>query len=513
MFESACVAAFLLITLAPALYGLHMYVLMALCAARRARVRREQERIIAAYAAGRDEADWPVVTTQIPVFNEVAVVERVITAVAALDYPRGRHEIQVLDDSTDETRVVVDRVCARLAAQGCDIHVIRRPERRHYKAGALANGLRTARGEFVAIFDADFVPQPGFLRRLIPLIDSDPRNGCVQGRWAHLNAHESWVTDALGLGIDGHFGVEQGGRGWNGLLLNFNGTAGIWRRAAIDDPQVGGWSGDTITEDLDLSYRAQLAGWRIVYCPDEAVPAELPGDVDALKAQQRRWATGSIQTARKLLPRVWRSTLTPLQKLEATFHLTQYGVNLFLLLMAMFARPLLGFVDPQQFGALLGIGSAVVMFAAAGPTLAYLYASFTLNGRLPGPLRLARLIALGLGLSVNNSLAVLVGLRQRGGEFVRTPKTGSGGPAGARPGAYEALRSRGWLLELPVGVFCLVQWVVFLPADGYVGGTFLLLFAIGLLALGWKSMRAQVVATATRTTAPDALAAPTVEPR
>ncbi|MBU0640814.1 MAG: glycosyltransferase [Planctomycetes bacterium] len=484
--EAVCVLAFLVLTTGPGLYGVHLLLLSLLTHRRRTAVRQHQREVVERFHAQVAEEDWPRVTTQIPLYNELPVARRVIEAVARMDYPAGRHEVQVLDDSTDETCRAVDEVCAALRQQGHDVTVVRRPTRENYKAGALAHGMERARGEYLAIFDADFVPNPGFLRRLIPLIATQERACCVQGRWGHLNADESWLTKALALGIDGHFGIEQAGRGWNGFLLNFNGTGGIWRRAAIEDPQVGGWQGDTITEDLDLSYRAQLSGWKIIYCADEVCPAEVPADVDAVKTQQRRWATGSMQTARKLLPAVWRSQLTFWQKLEGTLHLTSYCISLFMVLVPLFARPLLWLITPETQQRWFAWIWFLLPVLISGPSIAYVYARWSLGGGLSGVRHIVHLIVLGLGLSVNNCAAVLQGLVQHGGEFIRTPKSGSAGRrAGASP--YQALRSRLWLFELALGGCCFVQWLVFLRSDRYIGGIFLLLYAIGLCSFGWAS--------------------------
>lgn len=477
---------FLGLSAAPAIYGLHLYALAVAAGLRRGSVRARQAAQVGAFAERAAAQGWPHVTVQLPIYNERAVAERVLRAVAALDYPRDRLEIQVLDDSTDITRAMIDRTARRLRAQGCDVKVVRRTDRTHYKAGALAAALPAARGEFIAIFDADFVPEADFLRRLIPLFDGAPDVACVQGRWGHLNRDANWLTQGLSLGMDGHFGVEQGGRAWNGLLLNFNGTAGVWRRSAIEDPRVGGWSGDTITEDLDLSYRAQLAGWRIEYCDQVAAPAEIPARSDAVKAQQRRWATGSIQTARKILPAVWRSSLTLTQKLEATVHLTQYAVNVFILLMLVLGRSLLWLLPIDQYSNWLFTVLAIAGVSAAAPTVSYLYARRALTGRWARPLEVLKLIVLGLGLSLNNSVAVLIGLAQRGGEFVRTPKTGAAGEK-AGPDVYRVAPSRLWLWELVIGAYCALQWVLFLPIDYGIGGVFQLLMAVGLIRLGWGS--------------------------
>lgn len=490
---------FIVLIAIPSLYGLRLYVLMFLSHRRRGAVHAAQREAIGRYQRETPEDAWPRVTTQIPLYNEMTVARRIIESVARLDYPRGRHEVQVLDDSTDGTRDLVDQVAAELRAGGYDVKVVRRPDRAHYKAGALAYGLGQASGEYIAIFDADFVPDPGFLRRMIPLIAPHQDVCTVQGRWGHLNAGETWITDGLSLSLDMHFAVEQAGRNWNGLLMSFNGTGGIWRKAAIEDPRVGGWSGDTITEDLDLSYRAQLAGWRMVFCCDEVCPAELPADVDALKTQQRRWATGSIQTACKLLPDVWRSKrLSFLQKVEATFHMTMYSVAVPMVLVALVGRLLPLMLSGEAWPIWLQVVSVIFLPAAVAPCFAYTYTRYTTEGVFPGVGRILKIIVLGLGLCLNNAVAVAVGLVQRGGEFVRTPKSGSHGGT-ARRSAYASLRSRLWIIELVFGVYCLILWVGFLPLDGYVGGTFMLLYAIGLILMGWgsrpESMRQQSART------------------
>jgi cellulose synthase/poly-beta-1,6-N-acetylglucosamine synthase-like glycosyltransferase len=483
--EIFCLMLFLLLVALPSLYGFHMYLLMYLAHRRRRAVRAQQQAVIERYRNETPDERWPRVTTQLPLYNERDVARRVITAAAQMDYPAGRHEVQVLDDSTDETRQIVDDVAARLNAEGYDVKVVRRPTREHYKAGALDYGLKTATGELVAIFDADFVPEPGFLRRMVPLFGGQDDVCVVQGRWAHLNADESWVTRGLSLGLDLHFAIEQGARNWNGLLMSFNGTGGIWRKAAIDDPRVGGWSGDTITEDLDLSYRAQLAGWRMIYCVDEGCPAEIPSTVDALKAQQRRWATGTMQTARKLLPRIWRApNVTLAQKLQATIHMSQYAIALPMILVALVGRLLPLMLTGDAWPVWTQWLCSTFLLAAIAPCLAYTNARYVIGGGIPKLSHIAQLVVLGLGLCVNNGLAVLTGLVQRGGEFVRTPKSGSVGQR--RESSYRVVRSRLWLFELLLAGWCFVQWLWFLPTDG-VGGLFLLLYAIGFFLMGWGS--------------------------
>ena len=321
------------------LYGANCYVMLALfLRSHRASARAAARTIAEAEARFVHPEGLPLVTTQIPLFNEANVAERAIRAAARIDYPCDRHEIQVLDDSTDETREIVDRTVRELQARGHCIVVLRRTDRTGFKAGALAAALRVATGEFLAIFDADFVPPPRFLRDTLPFFLADDRMGLVQARWGHLNADDSVLTRAQAIGIDGHFTVEQSARTFNGLLMNFNGTAGIWRRRAILD--AGGWSADTLTEDLDLSYRAQLAGWRTHFLSELEVPGELPDGVAAFKSQQFRWAKGSIQTAKKLLPRLWRDRDRSVWvKIQATLHLTHYAVHPLMLVVALFTLP------------------------------------------------------------------------------------------------------------------------------------------------------------------------------
>lgn len=478
---------FSIATVALAIYGLHLYVLLILFRRRVTARSARQKVVIEAYGRGRADADWPLVTTQIPLFNERDVARRVIEAVAAMAYPPGRHQVQVLDDSTDSTSELVDSVAGTLRRHGIDVEVVRRSSREGYKAGALAHGLRTARGEFVAVFDADFVPPAHFLKHAVALLAEDPNLACIQGRWSHLNREESWLTEAQALGIDGHFAIEQGARAWNGLMLNFNGTAGMWRRAAIDDPRVGGWSGDTLTEDLDLSYRAQLAGWRLDYSLDLACPAELPGTVTALKSQQRRWATGSMQVARKLLPRIWRADIGLFRKIEATLHLTHYSVAWWMLLLALIARPMvLVFSDGHLFQQWVWMVWAIIAVSAFAPSIVYAYARFRLEGRWTGIRTIPSMLLLGCGFCVNNSLAAARGLFLRGGEFVRTPKSGSVG-ASSRRSRYLAQYDGMWLVELTLGLYSFFSFVVYFNEYHRPFSLFLFVYAVGFLLTGWLS--------------------------
>ena len=369
------------------------------------------------------QAAPPRVTVQLPVFNEVYVVERLIETVARLRYPRDRFEVQVLDDSTDATSRVARAAVERWRARGLAIGYHRRAVRTGFKAGALAEGLRLAGGELIAVFDADFMPGPDFLERAVGFF-ADPRVGMVQARWGHSNRRHSLLTRLQALLLDGHFVLEHGGRNRGGCFFNFNGAAGIWRRAAIES--AGGWQHDTLTEDLDLSYRAQLAGWRFAFLPDVVAPAELPIEMSAFKSQQHRWAKGSIQTCRKVLPAVLRADLPLRIKAEAFLHLTANFNYLLVLALCVLILPAL-VARTASVGAqrLLLVDAAVFGLAALSVVTFYAVSQREVGGRWWARLRdLPALVALGLGLSVNNTVAVVEALSGRTGEFRRTPKYG-----------------------------------------------------------------------------------------
>jgi cellulose synthase/poly-beta-1,6-N-acetylglucosamine synthase-like glycosyltransferase len=393
-----------------ALYGLHRLALVAVYLRTRNR----------SPVRPADPEEWPLVTVQLPLYNEMYVARRLIEAACRLDYPRDRLEIQVLDDSTDETSEIVARVVEEQRSLGIDVRHLRRADRRGFKAGALEEGLSRARGELIAVFDADFVPQPEFLKRTVPHF-ADPGLGMVQGSWAHINRGYSLLTRAQAVLLDGHFLIEHAARNRGGCFFNFNGTAGIWRRQAIEGS--GGWQHDTLTEDLDLSYRAQLAGWRFLYLPDLAVPSELPVDVNGFKGQQYRWTKGSIQTGRKLLGRILRAPLPLKVKLEAVIHLTNnvsyalmvvLGLLLFPAMLIRRGAPVLNLLltDLPLF---LAATVSVVTFYLASQVAAGL--DWRRQVRY-----LPAVLGVGIGLSVNNARAVLSGLFRTGGTFHRTPK-------------------------------------------------------------------------------------------
>jgi glycosyltransferase involved in cell wall biosynthesis len=420
----------------------------------------------------------PFVTVQLPLFNERTVAVRVIRAVGALDWPVDRLEIQVLDDSTDETRALVETELSELVRRGVDASVLRRTNRRGYKAGALAQGLALAKGEFVCVFDADFVPPRGFLRHVVPSF-ADPRVAMVQARWEHANRDESALTRAQATLLDGHFVVEHQVRFASGLFFNFNGTAGVWRRTAIE--QAGGWQHDTLTEDLDLSYRVQLAGWRFVYLPLVVAPAELPGDIAAFKSQQHRWAKGSVQVARKLLVRIARADVPWRVKLEAAAHLTgNAGYPLVLALAVLL--PLRAMERPNAAAAWHALAFvlctiSVIAFYDAGQR--------TLGRRLRDRLfDVPAAMALGIGMCVSQTRAVFEGWRRSTGEFVRTPKSGD---------SPRARHYRAVLREWPGSELVLAGWLGLGLARAAQGGQwgalpFLALFWVGFTWVGWLSL-------------------------
>lgn len=365
---------------------------------------------------------WPSVTVQLPIYNELYVVERLIDAAAQIDYPRAKFEIQVLDDSTDETRQIAAQAVKRWRARGVDIVHIQRTDRQGYKAGALAAGLARAKGEFIAIFDADFLPTPDFLRHTIPQFQ-DENIAFVQTRWGHTNANYSLLTSLQSLAIDAHFTIEQFARANHDYWFNFNGTAGVWRQAAIED--AGGWRSDTLTEDLDLSYRAHLKGWRAVYLRDVVVPAEIPVEFNALRRQQHRWARGSLECALRLLPQVWRSDAPLPIKIQSSLHLTGYGVHLLLGLVSLLypAVILLGFHLPISPIA-LGVG-LVFNLTAFAPSIYFIVAQQQLGK--PWWRLLPRFLlnaAFGSGMMLNTMRAALHILRGKVNIFERTPKFG-----------------------------------------------------------------------------------------
>ena len=351
-----------------------------------------------------EKLPYPVVTTQIPIFNEYNVGERIINAVINFDYPKDKHQIQILDDSSDETRNLLKAIVERCARQGFDIQYIHRKDRKGFKAGALAEAMAEVKGDFIALFDADFVPPKNFLKQIVPGF-LDEKVGLIQGRWGHLNDKYSILTRIQAIGIDGHFAIEQSARDWNELFMNFNGTAGVFRKQAILDG--GGWSDDTLTEDMDLSYRIQLAGYTSCYMLDVCCPAEIPEDINAFKSQQFRWAKGSIQTAKKLLPRIIISKVGFFKKLQAFIHMTHYMIHPFMLLCAVLSLPIYLYTDFTFFGFSLSILFAMIILSSIAPSFLYLNAQkFFYDDWRSRLSYLPALVCIGTGLAFNNTIAV-----------------------------------------------------------------------------------------------------------
>lgn len=425
----------------------------------------------------------PRVTVQLPMYDEQAVARRAVDAACALDYPTDLLDVQVLDDSDDVTAWIVAERVAHWRARGVRIEHVRRGDRTGFKAGALAHGTARARGDFLLILDADFVPPPDLVRRLLPPM-RDPDVGMVQAAWDHLNRDESWLTRAQAYLLDGHFLFEQAGRYRSGRFFNFNGTAGLWRRSCLEE--AGGWQADTLTEDLDLSYRAQMRGWRFVYLDDVRVPAEIPGTADALEVQQRRWAQGGVQTGRKILPRLLRGDHPPKVKLEAVVHLLGHLAHPLTWALAILLFP--SAVARRSLGLDHLAGLDVILFGAATlPFLAFYWLAGEGRGR---PTRgrfldVVRTLALGIGLSVPVSRAVVRGLVGTRDPFVRTPKRGDGDE-----GLYPALRVPfDTIVKLAMAAL-MTAYLVAAVAGGYWGQLpFIVLFLSGYAGLGVPAMR------------------------
>lgn len=366
----------------------------------------------------------PFVTIQLPIFNELYVVERLVDQIIQFNYPKDRFEIHLLDDSTDDTVKISQKKVDEYKAQGFNIELFHRTDRQGYKAGALKDAMKYAKGEFIAIFDADFLPRPDFLLATLPHFNNE-KIGLVQTRWEHINENYSMLTRLQAMQLNVHFTVEQQGRKAGNCLLQFNGTAGVWRRSTIED--AGGWEADTLTEDLDLSYRAQLKGWEIVYMEKFSSPAELPAEMNGLKSQQFRWMKGGAENARKLLPTVWRSDLTFKQKIHASSHLLSSGVFVFIFISGVFSVPLLFTLQAVSlsndfFGIfIVGLLSIIAVYYVANVQAELNKQSFfkmVIKFILLFPL----FLALSMGLSLHNTIAVIQGYIGRESPFVRTPK-------------------------------------------------------------------------------------------
>jgi cellulose synthase/poly-beta-1,6-N-acetylglucosamine synthase-like glycosyltransferase len=475
--ETLTLATYFFVLIILAVYGWHRYYLVYLYMRHRDREPKP----------GPALNPLPTVTIQLPLYNEMYVADRLIEAVCAIDYPRELLEIQVLDDSTDETESIAELAVRRYAAQGVDIKYIHRQDRVGYKAGALEAGLKVANGEYIAIFDADFIPKRDFLMRLLPHF-ADSKVGMVQARWGHINQDYSLLTKAQSILLDGHFVLEHGGRNRGDRFFNFNGTAGIWRRVAIDD--AGGWQHDTLTEDLDLSYRAQLKGWRFVFVPDVIAPAEVPVEMNAFKSQQHRWAKGSIQTCRKLLPQILRANVPLGVKAEAFFHLTANFNYILMCVLSVLIFP--SMVIRYNMGWYEMLLIDVPLFFAATFSFCNFYAVCQREIYPDWRARLKYvpfLMSVGIGLSVNNTRAVFEALFNKQSEFARTPKYRIEANADEWVGKkYRQSVAVQPLIELGLGLY-FTATVFYALANGIYGTLpFLVLFQVGFLYTGLLSV-------------------------
>ena len=436
-------------------------------------------------------AEWPVVTIQLPIFNEMYVVDRLLDAVCAIDYPKDRLEIQILDDSTDETREIAELAVRRQVARGFDITYLHRSDRTGFKAGALAAGLSRARGRFIAIFDADFVPPADFLQRTVGYF-ADEKIALVQARWGHLNRDYSLLTRVQAILLDGHFVLEHGARNRSGCFFNFNGTSGVWRREAIID--AGGWQHDTLTEDLDLSYRAQLRGWKFLFLPGLVTPAEVPVEMNAFKAQQHRWAKGSIQTCRKLLPSILQAHL-PLQvKAEAFFHLTANFNYLLMIVLSVLMFPAMVVRHNMGWYEMLLIDLPLFALATASVFNFYLICQRETYPDWRSRVKYLPLVmAVGIGLAVNNTRALFEALSDDPGEFARTPKYGIERTQDDwQHKKYHQSMAIQPFIELALGLY-FTGTVIYALANGIYGTVpFLMLFQFGFLYIGLMSLLQQM---------------------
>jgi cellulose synthase/poly-beta-1,6-N-acetylglucosamine synthase-like glycosyltransferase len=479
-FDIALLVPYFVVLILLASYGLHRYILVYLYYKNRKNHTSEP--------AARFE-DLPRVTVQLPMFNEQFVAERLIESVGKLKYPREKLDIQVLDDSTDETVGVGRNLVERYAALGHPITYHHRTKREGFKAGALAEGMQTSKGEFIAIFDADFTPPEDFLLKVIHHF-TDPKIGMVQTRWTHINRNYSFLTEVEAILLDGHFVLEHSGRARSGVFFNFNGTAGMWRRRAIEE--AGGWQHDTLTEDTDLSYRAQLKGWKFIYLQEVECPAELPVEMTAFKTQQARWAKGLIQTAKKILPRVMKSDAPLHTKIEAWYHLTANLSYPLMVVLSVLLLPAMIIRFYQGWFQMLYIDLPLFMASTFSISSFYLVSQRELFPKTwpRALLYLPFLMALGIGLTITNTKAVLEALIGQQSPFARTPKYGVETKK-QKVGAKSKYRRRlGWIpwAELLIGSYFALTVYYALDNENYITVPFLLLFVIGYWYTGLMSL-------------------------
>jgi cellulose synthase/poly-beta-1,6-N-acetylglucosamine synthase-like glycosyltransferase len=478
-FDLCLLIPYFLVLILLASYGVHRYILVYLYYKHKDKHTSEPPQRF---------TEPPRVTVQLPIFNEQYVVGRLIEAICRLDYPREKLDIQVLDDSTDETVAVARNLVEQNAELGYPITYHHRANREGFKAGALAAGLKTAKGEFVAIFDADFTPPKDFLLRTVDHF-TNPKVAMVQTRWTHINRHYSFLTEVEAILLDGHFVLEHSGRARSGVFFNFNGTAGVWRRAAIDD--AGGWQHDTLTEDTDLSYRAQLKGWKFVYLQDVECPAELPVEMTAFKTQQARWAKGLIQTGKKILPQVLKSDAPFHTKLEAWYHLTSNLSYPLMVVLSVLLLPAMIIRFYQGWFQMLYIDLPLFVASTFSVSSFYLVSQKEL---FPGKwhrslVHLPFLMALGIGLTVTNTRAVLEALIGKQSAFARTPKYRVESKKD-KVRATKYRRGLGWVpwIELLIGSYFALTVYYAIDNENYITVPFLILFVIGYWYTGLMSL-------------------------
>jgi len=477
-FDLAVMIPYFLVLVVLAMYGMHRYWLVYYFF-------KYKENVP---APPPQPAAWPKVTIQLPIYNERYVIERLVDAVSHFDYPRELLDVQVLDDSSDETREVARGCVERYQALGFPVTYHHRANREGFKAGALQEGMKQARGEFVAIFDADFIPPPDFLRRSLPYFQ-DPTVGMVQTRWTYLNSDYSLLTEVETILLDGHFVIEHGARSRRGTFFNFNGTAGAWRRTAIED--AGGWEHDTLTEDTDLSYRSQLRGWKFLYLPEIECPSELPVDMNAFKAQQARWAKGLMQTAKKILPRILCSSQPWHVKTEAFFHLTANISYPLMVLLSTMLLPAMIVRFYQGWFQMLVIDLPLFLASTCSISSFYLTAQRVLRPKTWKRTfyYLPFVMAVGIGLSVRNAVVVIEALLGKKSEFARTPKYRIEGRKDTF--VQKSYRNRaGWMpfAEVALGLYFAATIVYAIQNENYATVPFLLLFVWGYLYTGILSL-------------------------
>jgi cellulose synthase/poly-beta-1,6-N-acetylglucosamine synthase-like glycosyltransferase len=469
-------------------YGMNCYILMMFYRLNCPKALKKHEEIKEKFNKDVSAKHWPRVTIQLPIYNERYVVERLIDAVCRIDYPKDLLEIQVLDDSTDDTVEIAKAVVAKMKVRGFDIVYLHRTNRIGFKAGALKEGLKSAKGEFIGIFDADFVPNSDFLKETVPYF-IDPNVGMLQTRWGHLNCDYSLLTRAQSMGIDGHFAIEQASRAWSGLFMNFNGTAGVWRKKTIKD--AGNWQADTLTEDLDLSYRAQLKGWKLAFATQVVCPAEIPVTINAFKSQQHRWAKGSIQTAKKNLGKLFRSDLSMLVKIQAFLHLTHYMVHPMMLLVVLTSIPML--YTKLFFNNLAYPMMIFTLFCLAtfGPSSMYLFSQRILYRDWKRRIKyLPVLMCLGTGIAVNNTKAVLEAFFNIKSGFIRTPKYGIKRKEDRWRGKRYAIPLDSLsIIEFLLGLYSLTGLCMFLFFSRYLISPFLFIYTAGFFYVFFLSIK------------------------